>query len=694
MHIPQTQKTLQSSPELAGTTRKFGISANAKAFRVLSANLYSDRIAAVLREYATNAADAHIDNGNGDEPFDLHLPTTLNPHLIIRDYGTGISPDKIENVYMMYFESDKTQSNEFNGMLGLGCKSAFAYTDNFLVTSFQNGKKYVYNAFFDEDDYPNMVPLGVEDTTERNGVEIKIAVRREDFYNFYQKASQVYRRFRIRPKQVGHTVTIRDIKHTEVGNGWKLRSQDYNGSEDGAYAVMANIAYPIKLDDSKLTDKQRAILAADIDISFANGELNIAPSREALTFDSRTVANLQKRLNEIAFELSSRIETEFKNAKNMWEARMTLHSFRRGNLSELKEVLNQLEPMWNGQKITLNNIHFTNPGVTGFRFTKKTMTTCSRVDLPADFAPLPSVMFIENDLKKGAWTRCNIQCLDGAEAVYLLNFADDAAKQEFIKAMGREGMDIPKVSTFPSVSNNNTKYAATAQGKARILRVKNLNSKPTERDHWDVDNVDLDKGGIYFAINRYEITGYDDWNIGWFKDLKTLGFNIDNLKIYGVKNSMLDKISKSPNWITLKEYVKKTIGELLAASDYSKTLGRLQDYENLDNSQVSFFNAYSGCLNDSLQMVCDALVEERKFKATHNSVEQYPAIACRYGVTPLNPGDPDITLNLLMAESLEQYPMLKLLAAGSNSSYIADEYKSVLETYLRDVDEKLKKNSK
>ena len=48
----------------AGETKTFTIAASAKAFKVLSSNIYKNKIRAVVRELVCNAVDAHVLNGN------------------------------------------------------------------------------------------------------------------------------------------------------------------------------------------------------------------------------------------------------------------------------------------------------------------------------------------------------------------------------------------------------------------------------------------------------------------------------------------------------------------------------------------------------------------------------------------------------------------------------------------------------
>src|SRR5690606_19893214 len=85
-------------------------------------NLYSDPVAAVIREYACNAYDSHIAAGNTD-PILVTLPTHASPEFVVQDFGIGLSIDDLRDVYSMYGRSLKRESNDMVGQLGLGCKS-------------------------------------------------------------------------------------------------------------------------------------------------------------------------------------------------------------------------------------------------------------------------------------------------------------------------------------------------------------------------------------------------------------------------------------------------------------------------------------------------------------------------------------------------------------------------------------------
>ena len=88
-------------------------------------NLYANAPLAVLREYATNARDSHVAAGS-DRPIEVDLPTDLNPSLVIRDFGVGLSEQEIIDVYARYGASTKRDTDDQVGAFGLGWRLAAA----------------------------------------------------------------------------------------------------------------------------------------------------------------------------------------------------------------------------------------------------------------------------------------------------------------------------------------------------------------------------------------------------------------------------------------------------------------------------------------------------------------------------------------------------------------------------------------
>jgi hypothetical protein len=117
---------------------------------ILRDTLYQDKIGTVLREYGANAWDAHVEAGKADVPIKVTVPTVLVKELVIRDYGAGLSKEDAMAVFTQYGYSTKRGTDDAVGMLGIGSKSGFAYSDTFMVTSWHGGKKMVFSAVLDE----------------------------------------------------------------------------------------------------------------------------------------------------------------------------------------------------------------------------------------------------------------------------------------------------------------------------------------------------------------------------------------------------------------------------------------------------------------------------------------------------------------------------------------------------------------
>jgi len=186
-NAPQAEAVLSNVGEIG----EFRIRNSAKAFNILSSGLYANKIKAIIRELSCNAIDSHTAAGT-NQPFEVHLPTTLEPWFYIRDFGTGLNHEQVSNIYTTYFESTKTESNAFIGALGLGSKSPFSYTDNFTVTAIKDGHKGIYTAFINDVGVPSIALMGEEQVTEPNGVEVKFSVNdRYDFNKFADEANKV-----------------------------------------------------------------------------------------------------------------------------------------------------------------------------------------------------------------------------------------------------------------------------------------------------------------------------------------------------------------------------------------------------------------------------------------------------------------------------------------------------------------------
>jgi len=221
-NFKETEFTIQNSPH---------------AFKILSSGIYSNEIKSIIRELSCNAWDSHIEAGNTDTPFEVTLPTALNKTFSIRDYGTGLSKDDIETLYTSYFKSTKSKSNDYTGAFGLGSKSPFSYTNSFTVTSFYNGKKYIYSAFISESGFPSISLLSETDTTDKNGLKVEFSVKNKDVWDFEYEALKTLKYFPVAPEC--NTIKFESFEYPD--SKYIVRY-----GENELLAVQGNVEYPIE----------------------------------------------------------------------------------------------------------------------------------------------------------------------------------------------------------------------------------------------------------------------------------------------------------------------------------------------------------------------------------------------------------------------------------------------------------------
>jgi len=330
----------QLTTNLRTKAHVFTIHASAKAFKILSSNLYKFKIAAIIRELSCNALDSHVDAGN-DEPFVVHLPTQIEPFFSVEDFGTGMSPEQIGELYTGYFASSKTERNDQIGALGLGSKSPFAYTDMFTIDSIKNGVKSTYSAFLDPEGMPTYMLVKSEETSAHNGVRITFPVPERDFREFCQEAATIFWAFTKRPKITGavklyaeYTSDFEKATSSFEGSNWKIYKKypdivDRKFRYDsGALVRMGNIIYPI---NSLANDQQFQDVLAYINnpliIDMPLGSCDINPSREELSYDQLTKDNIHEQLVLIHKELEKQASEKINNSATVWEAAKTAREY-------------------------------------------------------------------------------------------------------------------------------------------------------------------------------------------------------------------------------------------------------------------------------------------------------------------------------------------------------------------------------
>lgn len=283
-------------------------------------DLYSDTAMACIREYSTNARDAQIEAGH-DGPIDITLPSMMLPVFKVRDYGKGLSLDDIRNVYSKYGASTKRESNGFNGMLGLGAKSALTYTSSFTVASVNGGYRHVVEVGRDEDGggYMNIVDSFPSD--EPSGVEVQIPVASANIGSFVNKINSFFEwwdegTFRINGQDntPNRRRTLTSLDYSDkVFIDLTANGSWYNGNARGGDRfIMGGVSYPSPFEN---------ILHVGGVVYFAEiGELTFSPSRESLLTNSSNLAVRDKIAEGLRSNVIAQVSKEIDKCKTLASA--------------------------------------------------------------------------------------------------------------------------------------------------------------------------------------------------------------------------------------------------------------------------------------------------------------------------------------------------------------------------------------
>lgn len=263
-------------------------------FDIISRQLYSNPIGSIVREITSNCFDSHKEAGINDpviirKSYDAEEDSW---YIEFQDFGVGLSPERIESVYMNYFSSTKRDNNEQIGGFGLGSKTPLAYSDLFYIITRFDGIEYSY-VFHKGEEKPTLDILSEVETIERNGTIIKIPIK-NDSSTFYGNDSH---KFEAELKNqllyfdnvyfenwnVNNDYKIYEAKH------FKFRS-DIDTKEKKIHICMGKVTYPLNFDKVSLSSHMLPIA-----IKFEIGEIPVTPSREEIRYNDQTISLINER---------------------------------------------------------------------------------------------------------------------------------------------------------------------------------------------------------------------------------------------------------------------------------------------------------------------------------------------------------------------------------------------------------------
>lgn len=585
----------------------------AHIFEILRSNLYSDKILAVIREYSTNAMDANIQlalkEGREPEPILVTIPTSFEPIFQVRDFGSGLSKQEMKEVYTSYGESTKRDSNDFNGTLGMGSKSGFAYAPSFTITSWHNGKKSVYEAFIDESKVGAIMLVHEEDSDEPSGIAVTIAVNTADIATFARKAEEFYRWFNPMPKFVGNDIS-KNISSAQNSTAVIHKSDlctflsvnNYGNSQaTNLFVKMGNVCYPVT--NKQLFDVEWLKNRYQLVIEVGMGEVSFTTSRESLEMTEFTINTIKTYLEKIVKELSGKWQSDINSRKTPWEA-ICFYNQMDGLAKSM--LLNTFS--YKGKRL---NVQFLD-GIDVCDFS--TYSNRWEKNYAVPYAYGTDVTFLIND---GGFPASQLRDrLKEARTVALKNNANSkiiylrgtvAASNDILNSEEIVGAKVVKLSSIDNFQR--TKKKNTFKKSENLFRWNDSRSFPYS-GCWDAITNEPTGTKVYVKIEKAFKAEYT-WEM--LKRIKnTFAALGESLEIYGIKG---DTKNLDKSYMHLRDFISKKVEKLVSDKTFIDNFSsqRLWDKINGHSFYRSIRNELN--INNASKFQCPLLREILSMKS-------------------------------------------------------------------------------
>ena len=603
MKLHTSTNTITKSENFVESNYK--IDATAKAFAILSDGLYSNKILAVVRELSTNAYDSHVAAGCPEKPFDVTLPTSLDNEFAIRDYGTGLNKEDCMSLYTTYFRSDKTDSNDAVGCLGLGSKSPFAYTEQFMVESFHDGNHMTFSAYKNENDEPVFALLSEQSTEEPNGLKVSFATDSSDTFAFKHEAGVVWKYFVTTPN-VNIDIEI-DSQGDAVmsGDDWKICNKANRGYAKNE-VIMGQIAYELDADqfDGEVYD---LLWRGHGLIVYANiGDVDITPSRESLSYNSRTKEFIHNKIKSILEEISTQTQQYIDDSLTLWDARLAWIGVSKsmGGVQTIREAVGEithyknqelfLKDHWNGVQLPES----TKTGNNVVWYTKsKWRSTIQRQEISVlkVFSSAEMTIIYENE-KRGAVGRVKYHLKEVAKEgnIFLIR-GDEDYLAEVLTALGANRDHVIDVTTLakPPANPSSSRSSGGGYKRCEVFRC-------SDSGEWysDPSTVSVKAENVFFLESSREDYFINGKTVGLYQvrellnSLTSVGADMDVLagRVYVFTPSTVKsmKLRERSNWTDVSELLTTEIRYQLELHKDEITKHESSDKNNWSTGNKSY----------------------------------------------------------------------------------------------------------
>ena len=330
---------------------------------ILRDKLYSNKVAAVCREVASNSRDANRESCKGNLPITINISSSNSlldegASISFKDNGVGISPSRIDNVFLKYGSSTKRDSNNQTGGFGIGAKTPFAYTNEFLISTISEEKGVrlhnIYQALISNEggqEVSQLILVSSMETTEETGTEIIVPIKEEDKYEFLEECRKATSLWEVQPT-IMYENEIQNLKIKDLFNEKDFRviygdyqTSLFDVSYDEMFLEIDGIPYSLsttklgrisedsrrKLENSFLysmiSRHSYKTVKRNILLCFETGELTLSASREDIEYTEENIKLIISKFEKLVNFIETNILEEFKSKTTELEKIMHFNSF-------------------------------------------------------------------------------------------------------------------------------------------------------------------------------------------------------------------------------------------------------------------------------------------------------------------------------------------------------------------------------
>ena len=707
MKVHQEKNEIESSGDLAQAN--FGLEFNPKIARMLSEQVYSDPILAVVREYICNAWDAHTMVGNTN-PIQVRIPSALDPQWAVRDYGPGLSQAQImgtadnnwRGLFNTYGKSGKDHSDQFIGGFGIGSKAGFAYTRQdlaFTITAWHEGIKNTFTASMNADGIPQLMLMACEPSNEPSGVEIAMPVKTKDINTFISHTHAVCEHAPVKPDILGGTMTWEPRTYVQSGKDWRRVGvvHDYTGIPK---VLIGNIGYPI--DPDQFTGDSVRLLNSAIEIDIPIGSVELSLDRESLSYDARTVAYLQARLDTIYKEVQDLYEEKFNTLLTYWDKCLAYGQYTKDCINTSGYGITSRVFKHKG-KVLKRNFQITQNALMGVEYCYLDSSRLNKLDnirytQSISISAKPNVYIVWNDCTSARirpkFYRLAAMLKDVKNAyVYVVK---TSSKLKFAKARAMLGWptNYIHVNTLEDLYPDTEEYTKTVRDKYDLRRnvlVLSNGYRATRADYFRQETLDFaTPDTIYYIwVNAYYLypsTDFEDQEritpqtfynkvVGALKELG------HKPKIYCISRMYECHVAGKANFINVADFAKSILPDAQTLQDAAEHLAAedkfIEKYRDITHQYLRGTTTYK-------QTLLYAAMEAHKKNDTHRNA--YSKVQNIQGLhAALRTGIPIEIPKVAPKTVIDfgNYPMLKVL----DSFYSYEKHKfEIIANYIKECE--------